>query len=177
MSNTRRTLQCCVRSVCFFPKMCIAIGTVLARPDKNSDQPSTLRRSRFNLSARSRPAPNPMAPLVTAISASSGTVTLFVSEIFTFVLLSSPNSNHSRMPADASGSAFPYICDSADPIELSRHRRSDHPSFPMGQFSYHHSSSEPPARFHHWRIANNYWFQGSRVGQLTSLSRCHSYAL
>jgi hypothetical protein len=37
-----------------------------------------------------------MAPRVAAISASSGTVTLFVSEIFTFILLSSLTSNYDR---------------------------------------------------------------------------------
>src|SRR5439155_775375 len=74
-------------SVCFLPKTRIAIGTVLASPDKNSDQPSSLRRSPLNLSASSRPAPKPMAPRVAASSASSGTVTLLGSEIFTFILL------------------------------------------------------------------------------------------
>src|SRR5882757_6849395 len=74
-------------SVCFFPKMCMAIGTVLARPDKNSDQPNTLRRSPLNLSASNSPAPNPIAPRVAATSASSGTLTFFDSEMFMVVLL------------------------------------------------------------------------------------------
>src|SRR5436309_10070188 len=60
----------------------MAIGMVLARPDRNRVQPSTLRRSRLNLPASNRPAPNPIAPRVAAISAISGTVTLFGSEIF-----------------------------------------------------------------------------------------------
>src|SRR4051794_24314406 len=63
-SEIQCSVQGHIRYVCFLPKRCIAIGTVLARPDKNSDQPSTLRGSRFNLSASSRPAPSPMTPRV-----------------------------------------------------------------------------------------------------------------
>src|ERR1051325_10194571 len=60
----------------------MAIGIVLAKPDKNRVQPSTLRRSPLNLVASSNPAPNPIAPRVAAIHAISGTVTLLASEIF-----------------------------------------------------------------------------------------------
>src|SRR6185369_7307117 len=56
---------------------------VLASPVKNSDQPNVFRCSCLSLSASSKPAPNPMAPRVTAINASSGTVTLLGSEILT----------------------------------------------------------------------------------------------
>src|SRR6266576_3608708 len=55
---------------------------VLASPDRKRVQPSTFLRSRLNLPASNRPAPNPIAPRVAAITAISGTVTLFGSEIF-----------------------------------------------------------------------------------------------
>src|SRR2546428_8676994 len=91
-------------SFCFLPKTCIAIGTVLAKPDKNNDQPSAFRRSPLNLSASSRPAPKPMAPRVAAISASSGTVTLLGSEIFTFSLLTQPQSGNGVSGVQHTGS-------------------------------------------------------------------------
>jgi hypothetical protein len=61
-------------------KTCIAIGIVLARPDKNSDQPRVLRFGPLNLSASNNPAPNPIAPRVAAIRAISGTVRVFGSD-------------------------------------------------------------------------------------------------
>jgi hypothetical protein len=74
-----------VASAALFLKRCIAIGIVLARPDKNKDQPRALRFDCLNLSASRRPAPNPMAPRVAAINAICGTVTVlsFESVIFT----------------------------------------------------------------------------------------------
>lgn len=57
-----------------FLKTCIAIGIVLASPDKNNAQPTVLRFAPLNLSASNRPAPNPIAPRVAAIIAISGTV-------------------------------------------------------------------------------------------------------
>src|SRR5256885_17181241 len=67
----------------------MAIGIVLARPDKKRVQPSTFRFSRLNLPASNKPAPNPIAPRVAAINAISGTVTLLGSEIF-IILFSTP---------------------------------------------------------------------------------------
>src|SRR5690349_18337531 len=60
----------------------MAIGIVLANPDKNNDQPRVLRDPRSNLSASSKPAPNPIAPRVAAMSAICGIVTDFFSEKF-----------------------------------------------------------------------------------------------
>src|ERR1051325_7858262 len=74
----------------------MAIGIVLANPDKNSVQPSIFRRSRLNLLASSKPAPNPIAPRVAAIRAISGTVTLFGSEIF--IITASPDLTSDRPP-------------------------------------------------------------------------------
>src|SRR5437868_1389411 len=62
--------------------MCLAIGIVLAKPERNNDQPRVLRRPRLNLSASSRPAPNPIAARVAAMIAISGIVTDFVFEEF-----------------------------------------------------------------------------------------------
>src|SRR5207237_5188876 len=74
---------------CFLPNTCMAIGIVLASPDKKSVQPSTFRFSRLNFPASNKPAPNPIAPRVAAINAISGTVTLLGSEMF-IVLFSTP---------------------------------------------------------------------------------------
>jgi hypothetical protein len=73
----------------FFLKRCIAIGSVLANPERNNDHPSALRFARLNLSASSSPAPNPRAPRVAAIIAISGTVKVLAVEfdIFTFNLV------------------------------------------------------------------------------------------
>src|SRR5204862_7909084 len=73
--------QCSVAFASFLPNTRIAIGIVLASPDKNSVQPSTFRFPRLNLPASSRPAPNPTAPRVAAISAISGTAILLGSKI------------------------------------------------------------------------------------------------
>src|SRR2546423_1323807 len=62
--------------------MCLAIGIVLAKPERNNDQPKVLRRPRLNFSANNKPAPNPMAARVAAISTISGIVTDFVFEGF-----------------------------------------------------------------------------------------------
>src|SRR5207249_5487724 len=70
----------------------MAIGIVLARPDKKSVQPSTFRFSRLNFQASNKPAPNPIAPRVAAINAISGTVTLLGFEIFMAVFLTPPES-------------------------------------------------------------------------------------
>lgn len=69
----------------FFLKTCIAIGIVLASPERNNDQPSAFRFARLNLSASNNPAPNPMAPRVAAMIAISGTVKVltFDFDIFT----------------------------------------------------------------------------------------------
>src|SRR5438067_7804606 len=67
----------------------MAIGIVLARPDKKRVQPSTFRFSRLNFPASNKPAPNPIAPRVAAINAISGRVTLLGSEIF-IVFFSTP---------------------------------------------------------------------------------------
>jgi hypothetical protein len=76
-----RLSQCSVALASFLPNTRIAIGIVLASPDKNNVQPSTFRFPRLNLPASSRPAPNPIAPRVAAISAISGTVILLGSKV------------------------------------------------------------------------------------------------
>jgi hypothetical protein len=62
---------------------------VLASPERNKDQPSAFRFARLNLSASNSPAPNPIAPRVTAMIAISGTVKVltFDFDIFTCHLL------------------------------------------------------------------------------------------
>ena len=56
---------------CFLPNTSHAIGIVLTSPARKSDQPTALRLSLLSLSAKSKPAPKPMAPRVAAIRASS----------------------------------------------------------------------------------------------------------
>jgi len=51
------------------------MGIVLANPDSNRVQPSFFLRWRSNLFDNNNPAPNPIAPRVTAITAISGTDT------------------------------------------------------------------------------------------------------
>src|SRR6266699_4942611 len=69
-----RLSQCSVALASFLPNTRIAIGIVLANPDKNSVQPSTFRFPCLNFPASNRLAPNPIAPRVAAIKAISGTV-------------------------------------------------------------------------------------------------------
>jgi hypothetical protein len=72
--NHRTTLYGWLTAASFFPKTCIAIGIVLASPERNKDQPSAFRFARLNLSASSSHAPNPIAPRVAAMIAICGTV-------------------------------------------------------------------------------------------------------
>jgi len=73
----------------FFLKRRIAIGMVLATPERNNDQPSALRFDCLNLSASNSPAPNPRAPRVAAMIAISGTVKVLTFEFDIFTVISS----------------------------------------------------------------------------------------
>ena len=66
----------------------MAIGIVLANPERNKDHPRVLRRSALNRSAKSKPAPNPIAPRVAAMIAIWGILRFLVFEVFTALLLS-----------------------------------------------------------------------------------------
>src|SRR5215203_4693712 len=79
--NYRTTLYGWLTVGSLFLNRCNAIGIVVASPDKNKDQPTVLRFA-LNLSASSRPAPNPIIPRVAAMSAICGTVNVLGFGIF-----------------------------------------------------------------------------------------------
>lgn len=83
--NHRTLVYDWLTATSFFLKTCIAIGIVLASPERNKDQPSAFRFARLNLSASNSPAPNPIAPRVAAMIAISGIVKVltFDFDIFT----------------------------------------------------------------------------------------------